>query len=165
MEHSCPPRRSSALARLIGQNEVNAIRASDSRPNDVPHRKAAEGFLFLPFDLLLRRGTATPGNESRDTDDDPASQGQLRIFRARSEEHTSELQSLMRISYSVFCLKKKKIYIKKQHYHKHQIKRRSNHTTNHNTITYIQPRQRITKPHTNYIISIVHKQSYLHHQN
>src|SRR3546814_4003881 len=32
-------------------------------------------------------------------DDDPA---------GRSEEHTSELQSLMRISYAVFCLKKKK---------------------------------------------------------
>src|SRR3546814_5938262 len=29
-------------------------------------------------------------------------------FRWRSEEHTSELQSLMRISYAVFCLKKKK---------------------------------------------------------
>src|SRR3546814_6133284 len=29
-------------------------------------------------------------------------------FRIRSEEHTSELQSLMRISYAVFCLKKKK---------------------------------------------------------
>src|SRR3546814_9757663 len=29
----------------------------------------------------------------------------------RSEEHTSELQSLMRISYAVFCLKKKKIKI------------------------------------------------------
>src|SRR3546814_5196386 len=29
-------------------------------------------------------------------------------FRGRSEEHTSELQSLMRISYAVFCLKKKK---------------------------------------------------------
>src|SRR3546814_3233450 len=28
--------------------------------------------------------------------------------KARSEEHTSELQSLMRISYAVFCLKKKK---------------------------------------------------------
>src|SRR3546814_4260156 len=28
--------------------------------------------------------------------------------RRRSEEHTSELQSLMRISYAVFCLKKKK---------------------------------------------------------
>src|SRR3546814_7129660 len=31
----------------------------------------------------------------------------------RSEEHTSELQSLMRISYAVFCLKKKKQKIKK----------------------------------------------------
>src|SRR3546814_10270309 len=30
---------------------------------------------------------------------------------ARSEEHTSELQSLMRISYAVFCLKKKKLNI------------------------------------------------------
>src|SRR3546814_9907849 len=29
-------------------------------------------------------------------------------FRSRSEEHTSELQSLMRISYAVFCLKKTK---------------------------------------------------------
>src|SRR3546814_5105749 len=31
-----------------------------------------------------------------------------RLFLKRSEEHTSELQSLMRISYAVFCLKKKK---------------------------------------------------------
>src|SRR3546814_7228261 len=30
-----------------------------------------------------------------------------RFLHARSEEHTSELQSLMRISYAVFCLKKK----------------------------------------------------------
>src|SRR3546814_46879 len=30
------------------------------------------------------------------------------VDKARSEEHTSELQSLMRISYAVFCLKKKK---------------------------------------------------------
>src|SRR3546814_2443883 len=30
---------------------------------------------------------------------------------ARSEEHTSELQSLMRISYAVFCLKKKKVIV------------------------------------------------------
>src|SRR3546814_5290540 len=40
------------------------------------------------------------------------------IISARSEEHTSELQSLMRISYAVFCLKKKK------------KKRYSKHTTN-----------------------------------
>src|SRR3546814_9942169 len=30
-----------------------------------------------------------------------------RVFERRSEEHTSELQSLMRLSYAVFCLKKK----------------------------------------------------------
>src|SRR3546814_10778255 len=35
----------------------------------------------------------------------------LDILLDRSEEHTSELQSLMRISYAVFCLKKKKIQI------------------------------------------------------
>src|SRR3546814_4727931 len=33
---------------------------------------------------------------------------ELGIIEKRSEEHTSELQSLMRISYAVFCLKKKK---------------------------------------------------------
>src|SRR3546814_8168735 len=46
----------------------------------------------------------------------------------RSEEHTSELQSLMRISYAVFCLKKKTERIKK-------ISNTSNkipHTTNNN---------------------------------
>src|SRR3546814_1882744 len=40
----------------------------------------------------------------------------LRLHRRlRSEEHTSELQSLMRISYAVFCLKKKNIQTKQQH--------------------------------------------------
>src|SRR3546814_4666986 len=34
--------------------------------------------------------------------------GDIGVGRERSEEHTSELQSLMRISYAVFCLKKKK---------------------------------------------------------
>src|SRR3546814_12353486 len=38
---------------------------------------------------------------------DPA-RARLRPGPGRSEEHTSELQSLMRISYAVFCLKKKK---------------------------------------------------------
>src|SRR3546814_1007010 len=36
---------------------------------------------------------------------------------ARSEEHTSELQSLMRISYAVFCLKQKKLHIQTRQYH------------------------------------------------
>src|SRR3546814_10590989 len=35
------------------------------------------------------------------------SPGMVRLDRQRSEEHTSELQSLMRISYAVFCLKQK----------------------------------------------------------
>src|SRR3546814_4568997 len=40
----------------------------------------------------------------------------------RSEEHTSELQSLMRISYAVFCLKKKKyIIIKSLEYYKQTL--------------------------------------------
>src|SRR3546814_5736543 len=38
--------------------------------------------------------------------------GDLPILHLRSEEHTSELQSLMRISYAVFCLKKKHNLIK-----------------------------------------------------
>src|SRR3546814_7247218 len=50
-----------------------------------------------------RRGVAIDGFEG----------GQMPIYRrlpkrGRSEEHTSELQSLMRISYAVFCLKKTK---------------------------------------------------------
>src|SRR3546814_6839670 len=39
----------------------------------------------------------------------------------RSEEHTSELQSLMRISYAVFCLKKKNKNKKKNHNSRHNI--------------------------------------------
>src|SRR3546814_2040672 len=39
-----------------------------------------------------------------------AGAGSVSIFEDRSEEHTSELQSLMRISYAVFCLKKKNKY-------------------------------------------------------
>src|SRR3546814_16128286 len=38
----------------------------------------------------------------------------LRLLQVRSEEHTSELQSLMRISYAVFCLKKKQNTIKQK---------------------------------------------------
>src|SRR3546814_19045329 len=38
---------------------------------------------------------------------DQRAEAQVQAAEARSEEHTSELQSLMRISYAVFCLKKK----------------------------------------------------------
>src|SRR3546814_10335234 len=46
----------------------------------------------------------------------------------RSEEHTSELQSLMRISYAVFCLKKKKNFKNKPHT---KTTDRHYHTRNH----------------------------------
>src|SRR3546814_5163425 len=47
--------------------------------------------------------------------------GSIDAFKdaSRSEEHTSELQSLMRISYAVFCLKKKKNISHKPHKEKH----------------------------------------------
>src|SRR3546814_8382284 len=50
----------------------------------------------------------------------------------RSEEHTSELQSLMRISYAVFCLKKKKTNIETNQHVQHAQHENSNnkqHTT------------------------------------
>src|SRR3546814_6700722 len=47
--------------------------------------------------------------------------GSVQEAHDRSEEHTSQLQSLMRISYAVFCLKKKKTY------------RLKNNTERHNT--------------------------------
>src|SRR3546814_8741459 len=43
-----------------------------------------------------------------DLKDQHAQRGDVLVKLKRSEEHTSELQSLMRISYAVFCLKKKK---------------------------------------------------------
>src|SRR3546814_2502905 len=49
-----------------------------------------------------------PDRCSTATFTDPQHSSCIRIqHHARSEEHTSELQSLMRISYAVFCLKKK----------------------------------------------------------
>src|SRR3546814_3523880 len=49
-----------------------------------------------------------PGREGRDEDRRRKADGGGIRHRQRSEEHTSELQSLMRISYAGFCLKKKK---------------------------------------------------------
>src|SRR3546814_8094326 len=57
-------------------------------------------------------GLQHPGAEPRRrarADAAHAANGQLHRPKPRSEEHTSELQSLMRISYAVFCLKKKNL--------------------------------------------------------
>src|SRR3546814_7637649 len=45
---------------------------------------------------------------------EPPKEAPIILPAIRSEEHTSELQSLMRISYAVFCLKKKKTQISTQ---------------------------------------------------
>src|SRR3546814_7436878 len=57
----------------------------------------------------------------------PGDRGTGRTGRGRSEEHTSELQSLMRISYAVFCLKKKKKIIHKSQ--SNNTKQYTTHTT------------------------------------
>src|SRR3546814_6685827 len=56
----------------------------------------------------------SPGKAKRDIDQQDIRQcreGPMIIEPNRSEEHMSELQSQMRISYAVFCLKKKKVLI------------------------------------------------------
>src|SRR3546814_2766426 len=59
-----------------------------------------------------------------------SSQGAARTLPTRSEEHTSELQSLMRISYAVFCLKKKNNQNMKHYY---TYDRKPQHITINNT--------------------------------
>src|SRR3546814_9384164 len=62
--------------------------------------------------------------------------GAVRRFRLRSEEHTSELQSLMRTSYAVFCLKKKNQsteIIKHHHDNQTQDPQRTHHNIKMNT--------------------------------
>src|SRR3546814_7848263 len=61
-----------------------------------------------PFILLLRQIAHAPCPARARTS--PMPPGASVSISARSEEHTSELQSLMRISYAVFCLKKKKTH-------------------------------------------------------
>src|SRR3546814_2181023 len=74
-------------------NRVNIYNATDS----VVVTAANQGDSDLPIGSVVCRTSLTlPSN-------------------GRSEEHTSELQSLMRISYAVFCLKKKKLKNKYRH--------------------------------------------------
>src|SRR3546814_7287386 len=54
-----------------------------------------------------REGPRQPRSVERFQPPDPAGIEAVEVGSGRSEEHTSELQSLMRISYAVFCLKKK----------------------------------------------------------
>src|SRR3546814_8635640 len=65
----------------------------------------------------------------------------LAQHRNRSEEHTSELQSLMRISYAVFCLKKKKT--NKNYTATIKIKHTKDNTSSLNTRSYIDTEKKL----------------------
>src|SRR3546814_4067463 len=63
---------------------------------------------------------------------------------ARSEEHTSELQSLMRISYAVFCLKKKKEIQTYTHYILYTCNTYAKRSLQHNTHTSVRRNDTMT---------------------
>src|SRR3546814_9226911 len=69
-----------------------------------------------PGGCVFRRSHHTPRRDGIGSSTTGGGCAPLPVQRDRSEEHTSELQSLMRISYAVFCLKKKK---QEQSAHKH----------------------------------------------
>src|SRR3546814_3935028 len=76
------------LARLAREQPIWAITALTLSPLALIRHLFRTAILFLIVGIVLAGG--------------------MQFVLARSEEHPSELQSLMRISYAVFCLKKKK---------------------------------------------------------
>src|SRR3546814_5173967 len=88
-----------AISPLRGHNEARVVQRGADEP----------GVILTERRLVsLVQVAAWPDSAEQVTD----------TVASRSEEHTSELQSLMRISYAVFCLKKKKQTIKNNtHYH------------------------------------------------
>src|SRR3546814_6505120 len=106
LTHSFPTRRSSDLTTPSASAATTA--RSCSGPPDVPRRTATiEGIGFWTDGLpswQAARDFIAGGAPLADTPRRPS---------PRTEEHTSELQSLMRISYAVFCLKKKTCTCKK----------------------------------------------------
>src|SRR3546814_4437812 len=79
---------------LRGQADLGAVARPD-RGDDRGGRRSGQG----PDGILVL--------QARDPRQWRARDGAAAHYGGRSEEHTSELQSLMRISYAVFCLKKK----------------------------------------------------------
>src|SRR3546814_2073631 len=106
-------RRTTAPTRVFRSTKSQADRRGVCRSNmAAPSRR---GLFFLGGGLRRGvRGLSIPAapvehaRGNREEENDRNEHQQTGGKRVRSEEHTSELQSLMRISYAVFCLKKKK---------------------------------------------------------
>src|SRR3546814_1706050 len=88
-----------------------------------PPRSTRTDTLF-PYTTLFRSENEFLGKNLRSRDCASMAAGD-----ARSEEHTSELQSLMRISYAVFCLKKKIQQIDKHNTPHHNYRPTSTYTS------------------------------------
>src|SRR3546814_9828146 len=105
---SCPKRWSLQRAPCPCRSpRASSLRARSPPPTSCPR---TEGEDMALFDFLNRKRPALDG--ASDEGVSPVASDLTANEAVRSEEHTSELQSLMRISYAVFCLKKKK-----QHQH------------------------------------------------
>src|SRR3546814_4483006 len=100
--HSFPTRRSSDLTRFIAAFPPS-VRLSLSQ---IQASEPGRSFQICP--------THCSANLTALRSEHAAGDGQAVSVPERSEEHTSELQSLMRISYAVFCLKKKTSTIKQK---------------------------------------------------
>src|SRR3546814_7631207 len=79
----------------------------DLRPARPARAAGGRGDAARSDSLRRRPAGARPALRDRRVED----RARAGLAGGRSEEHTSELQSLMRISYAVFCLKKKKLTI------------------------------------------------------
>src|SRR3546814_2713976 len=87
-----------ALAALHRKAEVHRLALAQQQGVEVPCEEREQN--SADENQRRRQRHAAPG--------DAAEAAEQPVVQVRSEEHTSELQSLMRISYAVFCLKKKK---------------------------------------------------------
>src|SRR3546814_9303116 len=87
--------------------EADPVRVATPRGDQ---REVACGQHIVPREILSGRGHAEQRPPFGVGQEVASRHGEIRPQKGkdRSEEHTSELQSLMRISYAVLCLKKKK---------------------------------------------------------
>src|SRR3546814_1373284 len=108
MTPSLPPRRSADLLLADYSDQVLAIRLGATDLLAVYGLRRGRDMTVYEIPLLAH-ALADVVNVLGRLDDGHVVTGPVwEYFASRSEEHTSELQSLMRISYAVFCLKKKK---------------------------------------------------------